>query len=412
MKADDIVKYDYLKVKPYDVRVQEEAEGTSYILSFSDSHHVKVSETAKTIIDLFDGKHTLIEIENSLQSKGIKISDSDLKKIVQEILMDKAMLEGIPFKNKKKNSLLWIKIPLLDSWKLNKLFSVLKYAFEKHLLMIGMFCIFFSIVISAYMILTIEKEYPLNSIFIMIIGYISLVIHEFGHASAAYKYKINVGKIGIGMYFLCPVMYIDMTSAWRLASKQRVLIDFGGMYFQALTAIPLTIIGMISKNNLFYVCSIYVLAMSIYNLLPFLKLDGYWLLCDYFELNNLSQNAFKTIRDQIGNKNDKLTKKKKVYYIFSLIYSISIIFMFCIGIIYFIITIRNWDYVIETGKEFIFALQNNNVKGMFATINSILIYILPVIFITVMAVKGFLKYFMGKRNRKVCSRFDRGAINE
>ena len=244
------MEYDYLKTKPYDTRTLQGEEGKKYILSFSDKHHIKVSEAAKEIIDLFDGNHTLFDIQCILQDKGMEINESELKKIVQDVLIDNGILEGSTFKNKKGNSMLWIKIPLIDSCRLNNIFSILKYAFEKKVLFINMLCLVVCAVASIYMILHMENEKPLNSILIMAIGYFSLIIHEFGHASAAYKYKINVGKIGVGMYFLYPVMYIDMTSAWRLPSKQRVILDAGGMYFQALTIIPLTIIGFISQKFL------------------------------------------------------------------------------------------------------------------------------------------------------------------
>lgn len=388
---DDILEYDYLKTKPYDTRTLQGEEGKKYILSFSDKHHIKVSEAAKEIIDLFDGNHTLFDIQCILQDKGMEINESELKKIVQDVLIDNGILEGSTFKNKKGNSMLWIKIPLIDSCRLNNIFSILKYAFEKKVLFINMLCLVVCAVASIYMILHMENEKPLNSILIMAIGYFSLIIHEFGHASAAYKYKINVGKIGVGMYFLYPVMYIDMTSAWRLPSKQRVILDAGGMYFQALTIIPLTIIGFISQESLFFICSIYVLAMSVYNLLPFLKLDGYWLFCDYFELNNLSQNAFKIVKAQIVNRNNKVSKRKKMYYIFSIVYASSIIFMFIIGIIYSITTIRNWEYVVEIGRKIIYTIHSGNFQAVFRYINSILIYILPLIFMVVMLIKGLVR---------------------
>jgi len=395
--VDDILEYDYLKTKPYDTRTLQREEGKKYILSFSDKHHIKVSEAAKEIIDLFDGNHTLFDIQCILQDKGMEINESELKKIVQDVLIDNGILEGSTFKNKKGNSMLWIKIPLIDSCRLNNIFSILKYAFEKKVLFINMICLVVCAVASIYMILHMENEKPLNSILIMAIGYFSLIIHEFGHASAAYKYKINVGKIGVGMYFLYPVMYIDMTSAWRLPSKQRVILDAGGMYFQALTIIPLTIIGFISQESLFFICSIYVLAMSVYNLLPFLKLDGYWLFCDYFELNNLSQNAFKIVKAQIVNRNNKVSKRKKMYYIFSIVYASSIIFMFIIGIIYSITTIRNWEYVVEIGRKIIYTIHSGNFQAVFRYINSILIYILPLIFMVVMLIKGLVRYVMEKK---------------
>ena len=43
----------------------------------------------------------------------------------------------------------------------------------------------------------------------------------------------------INGYFF-PVLYSDVTKAWRLAPYQRSIVDLGGLYFQAI-ALPFVI---------------------------------------------------------------------------------------------------------------------------------------------------------------------------
>lgn len=86
-----------------------------------------------------------------------------------------------------------------------------------------------------------------------------------------------------------------------------------------------------------------------------------------------------------------------MYYIFSIVYASSIIFMFIIGIIYSITTIRNWEYVVEIGRKIIYTIHSGNFQAVFRYINSILIYILPLIFMVVMLIKGLVRYIMEKK---------------
>ena len=72
--------------------------------------------------------------------------------------------------------------------------------------------------------------------------------------------------------------------------------------------------------------------------------------------------------------------------------------MFGVGIVYSITIIRNWAYVSETSKLIIEAWGNKNYGSAFTNINSTLIYIIPLIFILVMIMKGIAKIF-GKRKK-------------
>ena len=77
------MKYDYLKIKSYDERIEDIGLEKYHILSFTDNHHIKVSEKAKKIIDLFNGKNTLSQIEEKLKNQGINVEKKNLRILYQ-----------------------------------------------------------------------------------------------------------------------------------------------------------------------------------------------------------------------------------------------------------------------------------------------------------------------------------------
>lgn len=403
------MEYDYLKIKNYSGRVENNQTEIYYVLSFSNQHHVKVSETTKKIIDLFDGNCTFEQIKERIISIGIMINDEELKKFIKKTLVDKAMLEGTNYIKKNGNTMLWLKIPLIESDKLKAIFNVLKYLFNYKAMVL---CIILIIISCTYSIYKVTAETPnvkeMNSLMVFVLGYLSLFLHEFGHISAAYRCNIRAGKIGIGIYMITPVMYVNMTNAWRLDSRKRVLIDLGGMYFQSLFTVPITICAIVSGNNMYYICSILIVAMTLYNMIPFLKLDGYWLFCDYFKLDNVSVKAFRLMRNVIkdfvtkdGLEKGEGKRERKIYYIFSFIYSFSILFMVGVGFICAVITIRNWDTVICLLHEIVLNIKAGNITYALNGLNNVLVYLIPIIFIGIMVIRTIIKVTIkmkGKNN--------------
>lgn len=400
------MKYDYLKMKYYDERIEEEGTQKFYILSFSNEQHIKVSEKAKKIMDLFNGMNTLEKIEEELRIQNIKVEKEELRKFVSDILYGKALIEGTEYKGSNKNKMLWFKLPLIDSTKLSFLFNILKYLFNKKIMILSVVIFILNLIVST--IISLNSGIFLkstSSIKIIVIVYISLILHELGHATAAKKCGIDAGKIGIGLYFISPVMFVDITNAWRVDHKKRVLIDIGGVYFQAITTIFLSMLALITSNKIYYLCNVSISVMILYNMMPFLKLDGYWIFCDYFKISNVSSNAFQVIKLKLSHliRNQKDSsivndKRTKVYYIFSFIYGFSTFSAMIMGCVYSIKIIQNRQYVIKTSKLIVDNFIKNNFMQAFTDLNSILIYIIPLIFIGVMVLKVFIKIIKGVLN--------------
>jgi putative peptide zinc metalloprotease protein len=113
------------------------------------------------------------------------------------------------------------------------------------------------------------------------------LIHELGHATACYRYGCEHGDIGFGLYYIFPAFYADVTKAWRLTSRQRAVIDLGGLYFNAVMLIPLGTWALASGNRVALRLVWLIFLIMIQNLNPVFKLDGYWLFSDLSGLTNL-----------------------------------------------------------------------------------------------------------------------------
>jgi putative peptide zinc metalloprotease protein len=104
--------------------------------------------------------------------------------------------------------------------------------------------------------------------------------HEVGHATACRYGGGRPGALGVGIYVIWPVMFSDVTDAYRLDRGARLRTDLGGVYFNAvfalLTAGAYALTGFEPLIILIMVQSFAIMQQ----LLPLGRLDGYLVLSD------------------------------------------------------------------------------------------------------------------------------------
>ena len=129
--------------------------------------------------------------------------------------------------------------------------------------------------------------------------------HEFAHAYAGYIYGVNVPTIGVAFIVLWPVLYTDVTDSWRLRErKERMAITFSGVVVELVIA-GLATFGWAMTNpgvlqSLFFVVSTTTWISSLMvNLNPAMKFDGYYLLSDWWGIDNLQNRSFAIARWKI-----------------------------------------------------------------------------------------------------------------
>ncbi|MEM7542429.1 MAG: HlyD family efflux transporter periplasmic adaptor subunit, partial [Pseudomonadota bacterium] len=124
------------------------------------------------------------------------------------------------------------------------------------------------------------------------------VVHELGHALTATRYGVHVSNMGVAFMVFFPLLYTDVSDSWRLRSRrQRLYIGAAGMVAEIYIALICTFLwaflpeGILRSAAFFLATTSWIFTVFV-NVNPFLKFDGYYLLADYWGVDNLQDRAF------------------------------------------------------------------------------------------------------------------------
>lgn len=113
--------------------------------------------------------------------------------------------------------------------------------------------------------------------------------HETGHAAALARGGLPPGAIGVGLLFVMPVLYADVSLLGALGRIDRVRVDLAGVAFQSGAAGLLCFLGTWWPAA--RLAAWIALAAVAWSLLPFIRSDGYWLLCDLLGVRRLEPES-------------------------------------------------------------------------------------------------------------------------
>ncbi|KGJ89137.1 hypothetical protein [Colwellia psychrerythraea] len=126
-----------------------------------------------------------------------------------------------------------------------------------------------------------------DPILILLLYFLSVIFHEIGHASALTKYTGKAGEIGFGLYYIFPILYADVNESWKLTKSERAWVSFGGVFFQLIFLLVVISYGIVFESATAISASNLITISIIFTLNPLFKFDGYWILCDVLDVNNL-----------------------------------------------------------------------------------------------------------------------------
>ncbi|WP_437889862.1 HlyD family efflux transporter periplasmic adaptor subunit [Phytobacter sp. V91] len=126
--------------------------------------------------------------------------------------------------------------------------------------------------------------------------------HELGHAWMAKRMGCRVQSMGVAFVVMFPMFYTDVSDAWRVRSRTgRLLIGSGGMLAELILAIvALLAWSLLPEGPLrtaaFLLSSASWLTTLAVNLNPLMRFDGYFILSDWWQVDNLQGRAFALCR--------------------------------------------------------------------------------------------------------------------
>lgn len=122
-------------------------------------------------------------------------------------------------------------------------------------------------------------------------------LHELGHAYTATRVGVRVNTMGIAFMLMTPILYTDVTDAWRLRLRRdKLAIDAAGIVVElALAGICLFLWSFLPdgpmRSAAFVTATTSLVVGLLVNLNPLMRFDGYYLLSDAWQVPNLQPRS-------------------------------------------------------------------------------------------------------------------------
>ena len=308
----------------------------SYIL-FDGKRHWQVSYILYFVVNELSAEKNLEELQAAACNDPAlqeRIPEETMQQVL-EFLENNGLLEGSkPAKQSPPVQTMWLKIRLMSGETLKKL-KILTFFYNRYLFPI---CSVAGVVWLVYILLHYEIRELARSLLKLpaeqlIVVWICLGVitafHEFGHISALIRGGGTPGGMGFGLYYIMPVAWSDVTEAWSLPRRERLTVDYGGIYFQLIAASLIYILNELTLNSeSVRIAAIVSTTTLATNLSPVLKFDGYWIACDGFGITDPMREAQRLLRPADGDQSGMRQNQKVIFVIFLLISSLVLAYFY------------------------------------------------------------------------------------
>jgi putative peptide zinc metalloprotease protein len=115
---------------------------------------------------------------------------------------------------------------------------------------------------------------------LLVLEMVALIFHEIGHVTACRYGGARPGAMGIGLYLIWPAYYSTVTDSYRLDRVGRLRTDLGGVYFNAVFMAVVGAVYLQTGEPWLLLALIALHTETIWQFLPSIRLDGYYILAD------------------------------------------------------------------------------------------------------------------------------------
>lgn len=180
----------------------------------------------------------------------------------------------------------------------------------------------------------------------LILTLVLVLIHEFGHVLAIRSYNLPA-KLEIGHRLFLVVLETDMSSSWKLGSKERNQLYVAGICFDTLVLFS-ALIGQFANTSLIFQGVLRFIVLNtfirmIYQLCVYMKTDFYYVIENSTGCYNLMENAQQFLGQCIGLKaKDTATSEtifeseRKTVQWYSIFYLAGVVLTICLYLFFYI----------------------------------------------------------------------------
>ena len=228
--------------------------------------------------------------------------------------------------------------------------------------------------------------------------------HEFGHASALRYAGGRAKQMGVGFYLFYPAFYTDVTDNYRLSRLARLRTDLGGFYFHAIFALGAIGAYLAVGWEPLLLIVVLINLEIIHQLMPFVRLDGYWTLADMTGIPDFFSHMGPFLRSLVplpflkgGKKAPELKTWAKVVFVLYILVTIPVLLFVLVHLVLGLPRVLGtaWD---SLGQQWI-GMTDALAAGQGLTVASSAVQILVLVLMT-----GGLLFFLFNLGRMAVRR--------
>jgi putative peptide zinc metalloprotease protein len=141
---------------------------------------------------------------------------------------------------------------------------------------------------------------------LFLLNYVAIFVHEMAHALTCRHYGAKVNGAGFLLFFGLPAFFVDTTDIWTKPRRARLAVSWAGPYSGLILAGAISLLiaafpTLPLAASLHRLAFIWVVTL-IFNLIPFVELDGYYILVDWLDMPRLRPRAMAFVRRDLWQK--------------------------------------------------------------------------------------------------------------
>jgi putative peptide zinc metalloprotease protein len=261
-----------------------------YLLAVGETPtYIRLSPTSYYLLKQRSLGLSFTALAQILSQPGENLSPADVEAAYNKVINQIDEIERNP---KQHRSGFLFRRPLIPKKMVSLIANHLSVAFSKPIAYSLLALIVASVAIAPQHDLRLSLD-PTDLFWAYFLFIGSLIMHEFGHASACARYGAEPSDIGFTLYLIWPAFYSDVSAAWKLKRWERVVVDIGGVFFQLVIAAVYVIIYTLTSWIPLKLSLLMIAASCLFTLNPVFKFDGYWVVADTLGVTNLSQQPIR-----------------------------------------------------------------------------------------------------------------------
>jgi putative peptide zinc metalloprotease protein len=331
---------DDVEIKTFTRRNGEEF---TMIKSPPGPSYMRLTSEEKFLLGMMDGRRTVKEIVVAHFQRYGSFSLSQVADLVDEMYRgnffttpyDSVLERALEArKAKRSHAPAWVRqfreVRRIESRKAYRLFEPMyryggKYFFTKPFAIVSLVI---SIVgVGAFVAVVKEGKFSLlggsaaTGVLVLYgIQLFSTFIHESGHALGNVHARRHIVAAGFMLYLGIPAFFIETTDMWMAERKQRLIASCAGPFSECIMAGAASILCIVLPASgftafLFRFSVLSYIAIG-QNLIPFLRLDGYYIFMDALDVVNLRERSFEFLKEDLVpmiREREKFNREEKIF---------------------------------------------------------------------------------------------------